>query len=92
MGQLRGIRPLDTETILGSVRKTGRVVLTHEAPKPGGPGSEVAAIIAEEAIEYLEAPIRRVAAPDVPIPQSAYLEQYIVPSVDELVESVKELV
>jgi pyruvate/2-oxoglutarate/acetoin dehydrogenase E1 component len=88
----RGIRPLDTETILASVRKTGRVVLAHEAARSGGPGSEIAAIIAESALEYLEAPIKRVAAPDVPIPQSSYLEQFIVPSVADLCGAIKELV
>lgn len=87
----RGIRPLDTETILASVEKTGRVVLAHEAPKPGGPGSEVAAIISEEAIDALEAPIRRVAAPDVPIPQSAYLEGFLVPGAEDIANAVREL-
>jgi pyruvate/2-oxoglutarate/acetoin dehydrogenase E1 component len=86
----RGIRPLDKETILSSVEKTGRVVLAHEAPKPGGPGSEVAAILAEEAVEYLEGPIKRVAAPDVPIPQSAHLERYYVPTADDVARAVRD--
>jgi len=87
----RGIRPLDKETILASVEKTGRIVLAHEAPKPGGPGSEVVAILAEEAVEYLEGPVKRVAAPDVPVPQSAHLEQYYVPTADDVVQAVREL-
>ena len=85
----RGIRPLDTETILASVRKTGRVVLAHEAPLTGGPGSEVAAIIAEKALDYLLAPIRRVAAPDVPIPQNEVLERLVVPQTDDVVAAIK---
>jgi pyruvate dehydrogenase E1 component beta subunit len=88
----RGIRPLDTETILNSVQKTGKVVLAHEAPKIGGPGGEVAAMIAEQALEYLEAPIKRLGAPDVPIPQSTYLEQFIVPSAADVCDAVRSLV
>jgi acetoin:2,6-dichlorophenolindophenol oxidoreductase subunit beta len=88
----RGIRPLDTETILASIQKTGKVVLAHEAAKTGGPGSEVAAIIAEQALDYLEAPIKRVAAPDVPIPQSSYLEQFIVPTAADVCNAVRSLV
>jgi acetoin:2,6-dichlorophenolindophenol oxidoreductase subunit beta len=87
----RGIRPLDKETILASVEKTGRVVLAHEASKPGGPGSEVAAIIAEEAVDLLEGPIKRVAAPDVPIPQSMHLEPFYVPTADDISDAVREL-
>jgi acetoin:2,6-dichlorophenolindophenol oxidoreductase subunit beta len=87
----RGIRPLDKETILASVEKTGRVVLAHEASKPGGPGSEVAAIIAEEAVDLLEGPIKRVAAPDVPIPQSLHLERFYVPTADDIADAVREL-
>jgi pyruvate dehydrogenase E1 component beta subunit len=87
----RGIRPLDKETILASVEKTGRVVLAHEASKPGGPGSEVAAIIAEEAVDLLEGPIKRVAAPDVPIPQSMHLERFYVPTADDIADAVREL-
>ena len=87
----RGINPLDLDAILTSVRKTGRVVLAHEAAKLGGPGGEVAALIAEYALEYLQAPIRRVAAPDIPIPQSIRLERAIVPTEQDIVAVVKEL-
>lgn len=87
----RGINPLDKEAILASVEKTGRVVLAHEAAKTGGPGSEVAAIIAEEALTSLAAPIKRVAAPDIPIPQSVYLEQFYVPKVEDVVVAIKEV-
>jgi pyruvate/2-oxoglutarate/acetoin dehydrogenase E1 component len=87
----RGINPLDTETILASVQKTGKVVLAHEAATRGGPGSEVAAILAEQALDYLEAPIKRVAAPDVPIPQSSYLEQFIVPTASDIIATIRTL-
>lgn len=87
----RGINPLDMDTILGSVRKTGRVVLAHEAGVTGGPGSEVAARIAERAMDYLQAPIRRVGAPDVPMPQSLRLEQRVVPGTADVVSAIKEI-
>lgn len=87
----RGINPLDMDTILGSVRKTGRVVLAHEAGVTGGPGSEVAARIAERALDYLQAPIRRVGAPDVPMPQSLRLEQRVVPGTADVVSAIKEI-
>ena len=85
----RGVRPLDMETILASVRKTGRLVLSHEAPAPGGAGGEVAAYVAEHAIEWLAAPIRRVCGADIPMPQSAELEQYAIPTVDDLVQACR---
>jgi pyruvate/2-oxoglutarate/acetoin dehydrogenase E1 component len=85
----RGLRPLDTATILGSVAKTGRLVLAHEASKTGGPASEVAAIVAEEALADLAAPIVRVAAPDVPPPQSAHLERFYVPGVEDVVAALR---
>jgi pyruvate/2-oxoglutarate/acetoin dehydrogenase E1 component len=87
----RGINPLDKEAILASVEKTGRVVLAHEAAKTGGPGSEVAAIIAEEALTSLAAPIKRVGAPDIPIPQSVYLEQLYVPKTEDVVAAIREV-
>ena len=87
----RGIRPLDFATILGSVQKTGRVVLAHEAAKSGGPAGEIAAMIAEEALDLLAAPIKRVTAPDVPVPQSIHLERYVVPATADIVRAVKEL-
>lgn len=87
----RTIIPLDKETILGSVRKTGRLVIVHEEAKRGGTGAELAAIISEEALFDLKAPVKRVAAPDVPIAQSMYLEQFYVPSEQKIVQAVKEV-
>jgi pyruvate/2-oxoglutarate/acetoin dehydrogenase E1 component len=86
----RGIRPFDFETVLASVRKTGRLVIAHEAPVVGGPGGEVAAVVAERAILSLEAPIRRVGAADVPIPQSSLLERWAIPQVEDLISAVRE--
>jgi len=72
---LRTLSPLDTESILNSVRKTSRVLIVHEAVKQGGVGAEVAAIIAEEAIDALDAPIVRLGAPFTPVPFSPVLEE-----------------
>jgi pyruvate/2-oxoglutarate/acetoin dehydrogenase E1 component len=88
---LRSLRPLDVDAIIATVEKTGRVIVSHEAPKTGGGGGEIAAVIAEEALTALDAPIRRVCGVDVPIPQSLKLEQYAIPSTDDLVLAVKEV-
>lgn len=84
--------PLDKETIVNSVRKTSRVVIAHEAHKRLGPGAEIAAMIAEEAIGYLDAPIVRVAAANVPIPYSPDLERFVLPGCDDIVEKVRGVV
>jgi pyruvate/2-oxoglutarate/acetoin dehydrogenase E1 component len=88
----RGIRPFDFETVIASVRRTGRLLLAHESPVVGGPGAEVAAVIAERALTSLEAPIRRVGAPDIPMPQSQYLERLTVPQVDDVIRVAREMV
>jgi pyruvate/2-oxoglutarate/acetoin dehydrogenase E1 component len=72
---LRTISPIDKETILASVAKTGRLLIAHEAVKQGGVGAEISAIVAEEGIGWLDAPIVRVAAPFVPVPFSPQLEK-----------------
>jgi pyruvate/2-oxoglutarate/acetoin dehydrogenase E1 component len=87
----RTLAPLDKETILESVRKTGRVLIVHEEPKTGGSGAEIAAQISEKALFDLHAPIKRIGSPDVPIAQSIYLEQFYRPSEDQIMKSVKEL-
>src|SRR5690606_21841930 len=87
----RTLVPLDREAILNSVRKTGRLIVAHEAAKTGGAGAEIAALVAEEAIYDLKAPIRRVGAKDVPIPQSAYLEQFCIPQVEDVVAAIDEV-
>jgi pyruvate dehydrogenase E1 component beta subunit len=81
---LRTLKPLDFERIAQSVKKTGRVVIVHEACLTGGFGAEIAARIAEELFEHLAAPVVRVAAKDVPVPFSPVLEQYVLPQVEDI--------
>ena len=88
---LRTLRPLDHETILASVRKTHRAVIVHEGWRTGGIGAEVAALIAEEALDCLDSPIRRVGARDLPIPYSAALEAEVLPSAERIRETVRTL-
>jgi pyruvate dehydrogenase E1 component beta subunit len=83
----RTLVPLDKETLIASVAKTGHVVIAHEAHKRAGPGAEIAAMLAEEAIEYLDGPIVRVAARNVPLPYSPVLESFVLPSVEDIVEA-----
>jgi pyruvate/2-oxoglutarate/acetoin dehydrogenase E1 component len=87
----RTLAPLDMDTIMTSVKKTGRVVLVEEGCKTGGVGGEIATKIMEEGFYYLDAPIIRVAAKDVPIPMSPALEPLAVPSVEEIIDAVKKL-
>lgn len=89
----RTLQPLDKETIIGSVQKTSRVVIVHEAPVTGGFGAEVAAVIAQEAIDYLDAPIVRVAAPFCPVPANRNLERNLyLPDATRIVSAVREIV
>ncbi len=88
----RTLRPLDTDTIVKSVKKTGKVLIVHEAVKTGGFGGELAGVIAEsEAFGYLEAPIIRLAGKEVPIPYNRNLEQAAVPQIEDIVEKAREL-
>jgi pyruvate/2-oxoglutarate/acetoin dehydrogenase E1 component len=88
---LRSLCPLDTEAILASARKTGKVLVAHEATRSCGVGAEVAAIVTEEAFEDLDAPVRRLTAADVPIPFSPPLEQRVLPQLDDMKEACREL-
>lgn len=88
---LRTLAPLDKETVLNSVRKTGRLVVLHEANRTGGFGGEIAALAAEEAFGYLKAPVKRVAAPDIPVPFSPPLEQFYIPGEKQLVDAVRAI-
>ena len=83
--------PLDTETIWASLRRTGRLVIVHEDTLTGGWGAEVAARAAEECLFDLEAPIRRIASHDVPMPSAPSLEDAIVPSVERIKAVIREL-
>jgi pyruvate dehydrogenase E1 component beta subunit len=87
----RTLTPLDKQTIINSVKKTGRIVIVSEDCKTAGVSAEIAAIIAEEAIDYLDAPIKRVAEPDTPIPFSPPMEQYVIPDEKAIIKTVKEV-
>jgi 2-oxoisovalerate dehydrogenase E1 component beta subunit len=89
---LRSLAPLDKDAILGSVANTSRALLLHEATLTGGIGGELAAIIAEEAFEYLDAPIARVASADTPVPYAPPLETAFLPTVRRVVDVAKRLV
>jgi pyruvate/2-oxoglutarate/acetoin dehydrogenase E1 component len=88
---LRTLCPLDRDAILQSVRKTGKVLVAHEATRSCGVGAELSALIAEEAFEDLDAPVRRLTAPDVPIPFSPPLEQRVLPGLEDMKEVTREL-
>ena len=89
---LRSLLPLDCEALLKSVKKTGRLLIAHEACKTGGMGGEIAAIAAKEAFGYLDAPIERVCAPDIPVPFSPPLENYYIPKKEDIVATVRRMV
>jgi pyruvate dehydrogenase E1 component beta subunit len=86
---LRTLKPMDAETIIGSVKKTGRLVTVEEGWKQSGVGAEIAARMMEEAFDYLDAPVARVTGKDVPMPYAANLEKLALPSVAEVVEAAK---
>jgi len=86
---LRTLKPLDTETVLSSVRRTGRLVVVHEAAAPCGIGAEVAALASERAFGALRAPVLRLTGPDAPAPSSWVLEQAYAPPPDAVVRAVR---
>lgn len=87
----RCLVPLDEEKILSSVKKTGKVVIVHEAHVRGGWGGEMAAIIAEKAFSFLDAPIKRVGAKDAPIPFPKVLEEYVLPSEEDIESAIRSI-
>jgi pyruvate dehydrogenase E1 component beta subunit len=87
----RTIGPLDKDAIVNSVKKTGRLVVVSEDCKTGGVTAEIAAVVAEDAIDYLDAPIRRVAQPDTPIPFSPPLEAHVLPDENNIAKAVREI-
>ncbi|MDF3035556.1 MAG: pdhB [Paucimonas sp.] len=89
---LRSLKPLDEEAILASARKTGRVVVVHEASRMCGMGAEVAAIVSEKAFDALTAPVVRITGPDAPAPSSYMLEQAFIPQPDAIVAAAARLV
>jgi pyruvate/2-oxoglutarate/acetoin dehydrogenase E1 component len=87
----RTLVPLDKNALISSIKKTGRLVVVEEGCKTLGVGAEIAALISDEGFDYLEAPIKRVANPNVPIPSSLAIDKYVIPQVDDIVSSVKEV-
>jgi pyruvate/2-oxoglutarate/acetoin dehydrogenase E1 component len=87
----RTLRPLDIETIIASVEKTGRLVVAHQAMKTCGVGAEIAALVQEQAFDHLDAPIKRVATPDVIIPVNRNLERMVFPQEEQIIEAVKSI-
>jgi 2-oxoisovalerate dehydrogenase E1 component beta subunit len=88
---LRTLAPLDAAAIEASARKTGKVLVAHEATRSAGVGAEIAALVAERCFEHLDAPVRRLTAPDVPIPFSPSLEQAVLPQLDDVKEALDDL-
>jgi len=86
---LRSIRPLDTETIVESVKKTNRIVSLEEGWPTAGIGAEIAALIQEHAFDYLDAPVTRVTGKDVPMPYAANLEKLALPQIEDVVAAAK---
>ncbi len=86
---LRSLKPLDEEAILATVRKTGRLVIVHEANRMCGVGAEIAAIVAEKAFDALKAPVQRITSPDVPAPSSYPLEMLFTPQAETIVATVE---
>lgn len=87
----RSLVPLDEDAILQSVKRTGRLVIIHEAVKRGGYGAEIQAVVSEKAFDYLDAPIKRVAAANTPVPFAPTLENFVIPDERDIIKEVKEL-
>lgn len=87
----RTVAPLDMGTIVGSVKKTNRAVIVHEACRTCGIGAEIGMRIMEEAFDYLDAPVKRVAAVDVPVPYNRILEDAALPNVEDIISGVREV-
>ena len=85
------IKPLDEDTIIDSVKKTGKLLIVHEAHRTGGFGAEVAALVADKAIDYLDAPIKRLAALDSPVPFGLSLEAFVLPTAKDIVEAARSI-
>lgn len=88
---LRTLLPLDEEAILATARKTGKLIVLHEATRTGGPGGEVAALLAERAFEHLDAPVLRISPPDTPVPYSPPLEEAFLPNAAAVGEAIRAL-
>jgi len=88
---LRTLLPLDEAAILETAGRTGKVIVLHEATRTGGPGGEIAALVAERAFEYLDAPVMRVAPPDTPVPYSPPLEEFFLPNAEKVGKAIRAI-
>jgi 2-oxoisovalerate dehydrogenase E1 component beta subunit len=88
---LRSLLPLDEDAILETAEKTGKVIVLHEPTRTGGPGGEIAALVAERAFEYLDAPVLRLAPPDTPVPYSPPLEEHFLPNPETVGKAIRAL-
>jgi 2-oxoisovalerate dehydrogenase E1 component beta subunit len=88
---LRTLLPLDEEAVLATARKTGKVLVLHEATRTGGPGGEVSALVCERAFEHLDAPVVRLAPPDTPVPYSPTLEEFFLPNAEKVGQAIRAL-
>lgn len=88
----RTLVPLDKQTIIDSVKKTGRLVIMTEEPKTGSAAGEILSVVIEEAFDFLNAPVKRVCAPDIPIPFSPVLEKFYMPDEGNLIEAVNKII
>jgi pyruvate/2-oxoglutarate/acetoin dehydrogenase E1 component len=87
----RSLNPFDRPAIIESVKKTGKIVVAEESYKTLGVGAEIGAMLMEQALEYLDRPLKRVAMPDVPIPTAAVLEQFVIPNEEKIYAACREL-
>lgn len=88
---LRTLRPLDTETIIESVKKTNRLITAEEGFPFASVGSEIASIVIQEAFDYLDAPIIKIAGKDVPMPYAVNLEKLVLPQADDIADACREI-
>jgi pyruvate/2-oxoglutarate/acetoin dehydrogenase E1 component len=88
---LRTVVPLDKEAVLATVRKTGKALIVHEAGKTAGFGAEIAALLAEEAFEFLDGPVTRLTAADTPVPAALPLAEFCLPSPEKIVAAIRDL-
>ncbi len=89
---LRSLFPLDIETVVASVKKTNKVAIVHQASLTGGVGAEIGMRIMEAAFDYLDSPVKRIAAHDVPVPFSPPLEDFVVPTEEKIAAEIKKIV
>ncbi|MCK5572454.1 MAG: hypothetical protein KAJ12_06820, partial [Bacteroidetes bacterium] len=88
---LRSLAPLDADLILRTAREVGKVLIVHEDNLTGGIGAEIAALIADDAFQYLDAPVKRLASLDTPVPFAPTLEEFVLPDTKKIITALQEL-